>query len=869
MKRWLLLTNVTALFCTVPLWGADEGTSTYVSAARTVLSAPSAETPDDLSNAFNRIAQALGDIPACGVDPEVYQAVQAVRGLAPRFVQVMHKAAAYERNYGDPKRIFLTALAHEVAGDLGGYVTERRLAEAELREEIGTLRLHWRDVRRLLNEYGIFPTTLTRRCEDVLARATTVLRVPLEGRTALGLAWALGSANDHTRLLEDCRRQLQVEPNDALAYQLRAAVHAALGRPQEALADCNDALRCDPQLGFALGLRARLNASASSNMPAAEADCAAALAMGPYGSFALCAQAAVHAHHQRFNDALVVATQALARNPLDMIAFATRGQARGSLGRYEEAVADCTAAIRLHSGLVWVYLNRARAFAALGQLEEALEDVNRAIRLDEEEIRSYSLRAQIRMALGHQEMALADLNHALKIAPNDLAALEQRAIVHQNLGDYARAAADLDAALAQAPTKALLHALRGDVRRCLRDLDRARADFDRAIQLEPMNPRFYMGRALVHAEQLRHEAALSDCDSAQRLGDNRPQLFVVRGYARHLQGDHEGALRECDQALLRDPHCPNADGIRRAATSARLQKNAIPGLPPLPKDGPSPALRLANLVDAPISNNTPLLKNATNQQARELLGLGGSELSDPPVETADACYDRGREHFKAGRFNDAVIEFSKVLRRDPNDTFAALKRGMAYAALKEDQEAEADFTRVIERDPRPGKARVYRATVRMRLKNFAGAVADCDDAIRREADVAEATMLRGHARDELGQYAAARDDYAHLAEKLEPTNGMAHNNLAWLLCTCPDDTIRDGKRALAVAQKACELTAWNEANVLDTYAAAYAECGYFIDAAKWQRRAVELAPEKQKEEMRTRIALYESKKPYRKPRPQP
>jgi len=48
-------------------------------------------------------------------------------------------------------------------------------------------------------------------------------------------------------------------------------------------------------------------------------------------------------------------------------------------------------------------------------------------------------------------------------------------------------------------------------------------------------------------------------------------------------------------------------------------------------------------------------------------------------------------------------------------------------------------------------------------------------------------------------------------------------------------------------------------------AASYAECGDFDVAVKWQSRAIELLPdEKEKEDYRTRLKLYQEKKPYRR-----
>jgi hypothetical protein len=67
------------------------------------------------------------------------------------------------------------------------------------------------------------------------------------------------------------------------------------------------------------------------------------------------------------------------------------------------------------------------------------------------------------------------------------------------------------------------------------------------------------------------------------------------------------------------------------------------------------------------------------------------------------------------------------------------------------------------------------------------------------------------------------------------------NNLAWWLAAGSDPSYRDGPRAVELAQRACELTAFKQPVMIGTLAAAYAEAGRFSEAADMAERAGQLA----------------------------
>jgi protein O-mannosyl-transferase len=94
----------------------------------------------------------------------------------------------------------------------------------------------------------------------------------------------------------------------------------------------------------------------------------------------------------------------------------------------------------------------------------------------------------------------------------------------------------------------------------------------------------------------------------------------------------------------------------------------------------------------------------------------------------------------------------------------------------------------------------------------------------------------------LGQY---REAVARLqaALQLQPDSPEAMNNLAWILSTCPKPDVRDGERAVQLAERSCKLTNDESPTYLTTLATAYAEVGRFDDAISTVQKAGELAQE--------------------------
>jgi Flp pilus assembly protein TadD len=102
--------------------------------------------------------------------------------------------------------------------------------------------------------------------------------------------------------------------------------------------------------------------------------------------------------------------------------------------------------------------------------------------------------------------------------------------------------------------------------------------------------------------------------------------------------------------------------------------------------------------------------------------------------------------------------------------------------------------------------------------------------------------------------------------RITPDDPEVQNNLAWLLATAPQASLRNGARAVVLAERASQSDGGNNPNVLHTLAAAYAESGRFDDAVSCARKAIEMPRAIEQSELAQQLTdnlkLYEAGRPF-------
>jgi tetratricopeptide (TPR) repeat protein len=213
---------------------------------------------------------------------------------------------------------------------------------------------------------------------------------------------------------------------------------------------------------------------------------------------------------------------------------------------------------------------------------------------------------------------------------------------------------------------------------------------------------------------------------------------------------------------------------------------------------------------------------------------------------------------------DLVISLStKVLQLDPDNKDVYYDRGQAYRFKKDYDQAFKDYNRALKIDPNYPRGYKGLGNLFRDKGDLDRALKELDRAVKADTTFSKSYGDRGWVHWLRREYDLAVNDYSRAIE-LEPKRARFQIGLGWILATCPVAKVRDGKKALAAAKKACELEPSNPF-AMDTLAAAYAESGDFEQAIHWEKKALdaENATPSQRDGFKSRLDLYKQGKPYR------
>jgi tetratricopeptide (TPR) repeat protein len=154
------------------------------------------------------------------------------------------------------------------------------------------------------------------------------------------------------------------------------------------------------------------------------------------------------------------------------------------------------------------------------------------------------------------------------------------------------------------------------------------------------------------------------------------------------------------------------------------------------------------------------------------------------------------------------------------------------------------------------------ATEAFKHGDFVGAIRGFDELISLDCAGPEIHCWRALALSLSGRY---REAYAGFLAALDcdPHYARALHQLAYLCACCPDADLRDGRRAVEFAKRACDASEWKEWIMVSGLAAAYAESGDYESAVRFAEMTLDMAPAEERGERMRRLEQYRAGIPHR------
>ncbi len=227
-------------------------------------------------------------------------------------------------------------------------------------------------------------------------------------------------------------------------------------------------------------------------------------------------------------------------------------------------------------------------------------------------------------------------------------------------------------------------------------------------------------------------------------------------------------------------------------------------------------------------------------------------------------HNRGVVLATLGRHDEALPSLERAVALKPYETRLRMDLAHLLKVMRRWDSALAVYARGVELNPEDQVCRQGLAITLLETGRAGEAIGHLEACVEASPEDTNLRRALGNAYLRNGQPDQALIQIEFLLERMPRDMGVLMD-AAWLMSTLPQESLRNGERAVLLAKR-CRKLHGEQPQILDVLAASYAEAGRFPEAVKTQRRALEIqqrggaapAPD-----LRARLRSYEAGRPYR------
>lgn len=331
---------------------------------------------------------------------------------------------------------------------------------------------------------------------------------------------------------------------------------------------------------------------------------------------------------------------------------------------------------------------------------------------------------------------------------------------------------------------------------------------ERALAREPENAAVLYGLARVALERRDYQQAVDRFEAALRLRPDATRMHYQLALA----------YRGLNQTTKAEAHL-------------RLRGEVEP----------APADPLMDALRGTLQNASALEVRGSQAIAERRWADAVAALTQAVAQAPDNAFSRlnlATSLYMTGDADAALEQYRAAVRLSPGLARAHLGIGVIAGSRGRDADAIEALTAAVGADPAFVEARFSLANALRRAGRVEEALPHYEAVRRADPTVSQASFGYAIGLVRLGRYREARAELEVAERTFADQPGFAHA-LARLLAAAPDQSVRDGARALSIAETLLKREA--TLAVGETMAMALAEVGRFEDAVQWQRDVIAAA----------------------------
>jgi len=327
---------------------------------------------------------------------------------------------------------------------------------------------------------------------------------------------------------------------------------------------------------------------------------------------------------------------------------------------YDNTIKELSESITLDSNNCNVYYFRGMAYSLLSQHEQAINDFNEVIRLNPNDVNAYGSRGICYMNLDQYDNCINDLNEAIRLDPSNDALYHSRGVAYYQIDQNDKSMQDLKKVIELDPNSELVASAKSFIEKIKEWLFNIGQELFE-VSLKSFKNDEYNNKIL----------AIEQFSDLIENGTDNSGLFFLRGFAYMELGKRGQAKQDLEKFISIDP------------------KNDL--------------VSIANIILEKIENKTE--DTALIAYARCMNFINNNDYDTAITELnkfislypdyISAYENRGILMALKENFEQAINDFTNVIKVEQNNTKAYACRGFAYIKLNQIDKAKEDMEKYI------------------------------------------------------------------------------------------------------------------------------------------------------------------------------